>query len=263
MASSLDTWVAVYEIFLTRYKDAKPKPMKQVLDSLMGLLIKNPDDNAKSSIRSYAVHATLPCIITGEPRSRIKACLLSLEVMLRKNALSPIELVSAAETWLLKNHERWTPLYQVNCSALSIDLPKFLAGSGSDPKTVATEILTLGFLTQAKTSDLATGSGATMAVFFQKLRASSPDSSNLASAWVKPVRHIVLHNLDILEMTSTYILDPLFNIDAIGFRDFLETLPIQNLLTGDMSDAPKDDLTLLFASLQMAKKNGLVHEDRK
>lgn len=236
--------------------------MKQVLDSLMGLLIKNPDDNVKSSIRSYAVHATLPSIITGEPRSRTKACFLSLEVMLRKNALSPMELVSAAEIWLLKNHERWTPLYQVNCSALSMDIPKFLAGSEDDPKTVATEILALGFLTQAKTSDLATGSGATMAVFFQKLRASTPDS-NLASAWVKPVRHVVLHNMDILEMMSTYILDPLFNVDAIGFRNFLETLPIKNLLTGDMSDAPKDDLTLLFASLQMAKKNGLVHEDRK
>lgn len=257
----------MYEIFLTRYKDAKPKPMKQVLDSLMGLLIKNPDDNVKVSIRSYAVHATLPSIITGEPRSRIKASLLSLEVLLRKNALSPMELVSAAESWLLKNHERWSPLYQVNCSALSIDIPKFLGGSegvtpGSDAKTVATEILALGFLMQAKTSDLATGSGATMAVFFQKLRASNPDS-NLASAWVKPVRHVVLHNLDILEMTSTYILDPLFNVDATGFRVFLETLPIQNLLTGDMSGAPTDDLTLLFASLQMAKKNGLVHEDRK
>ncbi|PLB40291.1 THADA/TRM732 family protein [Aspergillus candidus] len=260
LALSLETWVAVYEILLTRYKDAKPKPMKQVLDSLMGLLIKNPDDNVKSSIRSYAVHATLPSIITGEPRSRTKACFLSLEVMLRKNALSPMELVSAAEIWLLKNHERWTPLYQVNCSALSMDIPKFLAGSEDDPKTVATEILALGFLTQAKTSDLATGSGATMAVFFQKLRASTPDS-NLASAWVKPVRHVVLHNMDILEMMSTYILDPLFNVDAIGFRNFLETLPIKNLLTGDMSDAPKDDLTLLFASLQMAKKNGLVHED--
>jgi hypothetical protein len=245
--------------------------MKQVLECLVGLLNKNPQETEKDAIRSKIAHATIPSIILGEPRSRLKASFVSLETLLRKSAVSPAQLISMAESWLLDNRERWTSLLQQDCKALSIDVPRFLASAPSaESKKIVAEILLLRLLAQAKTAELAASSGDMMAALFMKERdshasqaSSQEELQNLSSVWVTPVRHIALQNLDNLELMSNYTLQPLFNIDPSGFRAFLEKVHLKNLLAGDMSEAPLPELRLLFASLQMAKKIGLVHEDRK
>ncbi|KAF7591447.1 hypothetical protein BBP40_001550 [Aspergillus hancockii] len=244
--------------------------MKQVLECLVGLLNKNSQKSDKDAIRSKIAHATVPSIILGEPRSRLKASFVSLETFLRKSAISPDQLISMVESWLLENRERWMSLLQQDCKALSIDVPRFLASAPSaESKRIVAEILLLRLLAQAKTAELAASSGDLMAAFFLKEKnshtsqqSSEEDPQNLSSVWVAPVRHIALQNLDNLELMSNYTLQPLFNIDPSGFRTFLEKLHLKNLLAGDMSEAPLPELRLLFASLQMAKKIGLVHEDQ-
>ncbi|KAE8356377.1 putative death-receptor fusion protein-domain-containing protein [Aspergillus coremiiformis] len=269
LAWSHETWSSVFETYMTRYKDSSPKSMKQILECLVGLFNKNPQETDKDAIRSKIAHATIPSIILGEPRSRLKASFVSLETLVRKNAISPDQLISMVENWLLENRERWISLLQQDCKVLSIDVPRFLGNAPSpESKKVVAEILLLRLLAQSKTPELAASSGDLMAVFFQKLKSSrtSPlssqeDPQDISSVWVTPVRHLALQNLDNLELMSNYTLQPLFNIDPIGFRAFLDKLHLKNLLVGDMSEAPLPELTLLFASLQMAKKIGLVHED--
>ncbi|GAB1208295.1 hypothetical protein APSETT445_007039 [Aspergillus pseudonomiae] len=254
---------------MARYKDANPKGMRLVLECLVGLFNKNPQETDKDLIRSKITETTIPSIILGEPRSRLKASFVSLEALLRKGAISPIEFISLVESWLLENRERWISLLQEDCKSLSIDINRFLASApSSESKQIVAEILLLRLLTQAKTAELAASSGDLMAVFFQKVKnldtsgpSSQEISQNLSSIWVIPVRHLALQNLDNLELMSNYTLQPLFKLDPAGFRAFLEKLHLKNLLAGDMSEAPLPELTLLFASLQMAKKVGLVHED--
>lgn len=266
LACSHETWSLVYEIYMARYKDSSPKAMKQVLECLVGLYIKNPQETDRDAIRLKVAHATIPSIILGEPRSRLKASFVSLETLLRKSAISPDQLISMVESWLLENRERWISLLQEDCKALFIDVPRFLGSAPSpESKQTVAEILLLRLLAQAKTPELAASSGDLMAAFFKKVKnsgASQEDSHSLSSAWVTPVRHLALQNLGNLELMSNYTLQPLFNIDPIGFRTFLDKLHLQNLLAGDMSEAPLPELTLLFASLQMAKKIGLVHDDQ-
>ncbi|KAB8263233.1 putative death-receptor fusion protein-domain-containing protein [Aspergillus pseudonomiae] len=269
LAFSNETWSAVFEVYMARYKDANPKGMRLVLECLVGLFNKNPQETDKDLIRSKITETTIPSIILGEPRSRLKASFVSLEALLRKGAISPIEFISLVESWLLENRERWISLLQEDCKSLSIDINRFLASApSSESKQIVAEILLLRLLTQAKTAELAASSGDLMAVFFQKVKnldtsgpSSQEISQNLSSIWVIPVRHLALQNLDNLELMSNYTLQPLFKLDPAGFRAFLEKLHLKNLLAGDMSEAPLPELTLLFASLQMAKKVGLVHED--
>ncbi|OGM51318.1 HEAT repeat protein [Aspergillus bombycis] len=254
---------------MARYKDANPKGMRQVLECLVGLFNKNSQETDKDLIRSKITETTIPSIILGEPRSRLKASFVSLETLLRKGAISPVEFISMVESWLLENRERWISLLQEDCKSLSIDITRFLGSApSSESKQIVAEILLLRLLTQAKTAELAASSGDLMAAFFQKVKSldtsassSQEISQNLSSIWVTPVRHLALQNLDNLELMSNYTLQPLFKLDHIGFRAFLDKLHLKNLLAGDMSEAPLPELTLLFASLQMAKKVGLVHED--
>ncbi|KAI9043885.1 THADA/TRM732 family protein [Aspergillus affinis] len=270
---SRETWLSVFDVFLIRFKDGKPKPMKQLLESLVTLLSKNLAEDDRQFIKSRIINATVPSIVLNERRSQLKACLVTLEILVRKNTLSPIELIAMVQAWLQGNAGRWVPLFQEDCKALSIDVSQFSERSSDDgldnpgSQRTAAEVLVLALMAQAKSFELAAGPGDTMTAFFLKVKALPQTSysreyvQSLLSVWVAPVRHIILQNMNLLEPMSSYFLHPLFSIDPVGFRGFLNQLPLENLLTGDMHDAPVDELSLLFASLQMAKKIGLVHED--
>lgn len=263
-----ETWLAVFDVFMTRYKDAKPKPMKQVMESLVLLLAKTRKQFDRSSLQKKIVELTIPSMMLGEPRARLKASFASLEMVVRKNAIAPSELISLLDQWLHANHESWIPMYRADCEALSIDVSPYnhnasaTGASAQDTSRTTVEIFALGLSARATKPELAASSGDLLAAFLQKVKAT-PELGSLLSVWVAPVRHVTLRTLDDLEYMSNYILQPCFEVDAIGFRSFIERFPLQNLLAGDMSEAPIAEFMVLFASLQVAKKIGLVHEDRK
>ncbi|PYH94631.1 HEAT repeat protein [Aspergillus ellipticus CBS 707.79] len=262
LARSDETWLAVFEVFMARYKDVKPKPMKQVLESLVLLLAKTRQELDRSALCKKIIAATIPSVIVGEPRARLKASFAALEMLLRKNAIPPLEFISLTDQWLRNHPESWTSLFQDPCQALSIDISQYLQGSLSESDThrITTAILVLGMLARGTKAEIAAASGDTMSIFFQKVKAAS-DAQYFVSVWVAPVRHVLLRNLDNLEYMCNYVLQPSFGNDPAGFKAFIEMLPLNSLLAGDMSDAPLAEFMLLFASLQIAKKIGLVHED--
>lgn len=268
-----ETWLAVFGVFLDRFEDTKPKPMKQILASLVKVLAKQRQQDGSGPIVPRIVEETVPSIVLGEPRSRRKPSFVSWEVFIRKNAILPSELVALVESWLLRNHKRWVPVLQDDCVALEIDVPGFVGRSLGDveSKATAAKILILGLLSQAKNADFASSAGATIAAFYQKVKAAADKdkqgadqvTSGLASTWVTPVKHVMLQNLDGLEFMSNQILYPLFSIDSRGFHCFIDNLPYKTLLAGDISDTSSEEFMLLFTALQGAKKIGLVHEDSK
>ncbi|KAL2825227.1 putative death-receptor fusion protein-domain-containing protein [Aspergillus cavernicola] len=273
LARSKETLVTVFDTFLTRFKDVKPRPMKQVLESVAVILAKSRHHPYRYAISTELVHAVLPSIILGEPRPRLKASIIALEALLRKNAIDSIELISLIERWLLRTSD-WLTVLQEECRVSSIDISRFsqrsseTAASDNHSMATAAEILLLGLLNRSKAFELATSAGEAMAMFFKKLKLptdfftpSNKDQKSLALVWVKPVRQFLLQNLEILEKLSNYILQRLFTISPNGFQRFIGTLPLNTLLSGDMSSPSSDELTILFASLQVGKKIGLVHED--
>ncbi|RDW90267.1 THADA/TRM732 family protein [Aspergillus mulundensis] len=272
IARSRETLVSVFEGFLSRFKDVKPKPMKLVLESLAVIIGKSRNEPGFDAIRGEFVDAVLPSILYGEPRSRVKASIIALETLLHKKAILSTELITLVESWLLRNPERWPTVLQEECRVTSIEIPRFLqqsleqAAVDVQSREAAVQILLLGLLNRAKAFDLAASCGEVMTTFFRKLEPfdsslSTEEKERLAFLWVKPIKHFLLQNLEILEKLTNYILLRLFGISASGFRYFLGTLPLESLLAGDMSNFSSDELTLLFSSLQLGKKIGLVHED--
>ncbi|KAL3463956.1 putative death-receptor fusion protein-domain-containing protein [Aspergillus heterothallicus] len=274
LARSQETLFMVFDSFLTRFKDVKPRPMKQVLESLAVILAKSRESPENDAARKAFVNAVLPSIILGEPRSRLKASIIALETLLRKNAIHAVELISLVDDWLLQSSARWSIVLQEECRTSSIDVPRFLrrsystAGSDLYFKETSVEILILGLLNRTKAFELAASAGEVMTIFFRKLQqpaGSAPSPSegveSLNLVWVKPVKHFLLNNLEILDKLTHSILQRLFEVSTGGFRHFLDTLPLNSLLSGDMSSSSSAELTLLFAALQLAKKIGFVHED--
>lgn len=249
--------------------------MKQVLESLATIIAKSSNEPGCDAIKKEFVDAVLPAIILGEPRSRIKASINALEALLRKNAISSRELITLIDTWLMHNPEQWPSVLREECRTSAIDISRFLQRSSenavSDVQSgeTAVQILVLSFLNRSKSYDLAASSGEVMTMFFRKLEQkldSAPlgeGKERLALAWVTPIKCFLLQNFEMLEKLSNYILLRLFGLGANGFRCFLETLPLNNLLSGDMGSCSLNELTLLFECLQIGKKTGLVHDDCK
>jgi hypothetical protein len=247
--------------------------MKQVLESLAVILAKSREAPENDAARRAFVNAVLPSIILGEPRTRLKASIIALETLLRKNAIHAVELTSLVGDWLLQNSDRWSIVLQEECRVSSIDIPKYLQRysktTASDVHT-SVEIFLLGLLNRTKAFELAASVGEVMTIFFRKLQQPAPSApppteneKSLTLVWVRPVKHFLLQHLEILDKLTHSILQRLFEVSTDGFHHFIDTLPLNSLLSGDMSSSSSAELTLLFASLQLAKKIGLVHEDRK
>ncbi|KAL1847167.1 hypothetical protein Plec18170_008731 [Paecilomyces lecythidis] len=269
IALSQKTWLSVFEVYVDRFEDAKPKPMKQVLNSLLKILGQYSDTGEVEALLSRAGEMILPSIIIGEPRSRLKVSLLSLEIFIRKNAISPSQLMSMVSNWLKDYGDRWRPVFgqyhETWLGGSSMD--GSVSGEDNSHTTVA-RTFTLALLIRATSAEVASAAGAVLAALFQKIKAALPsteniyrDPTNSLPVWVAPAKQIMLRNMDSLDIMSNHMLSPLFTVDSAGFRNFVYQLPIQILLSGDMTEAPLDEFSLLFSALQIGKKVGLVHED--
>jgi len=248
---------------MSRYEDAKPKPLKQLIGSLTTILVKHYQGEQRVNVQKAVATAILPSVVLGEPRSRLKGSLVCLEIFLRKGAILPLELISLLQGWLAENREKWVSVFEKDHEALYSGTSKPITIAAEVPsEELAAKIFIIRLLTQTNNRQMAGTSGAVLATFLQKSKGKL-STQQVSDLWVGPVRHLLLQNTDNLEALSVQILHPLFTADPCGFLSFLEALPLPSLLTGDMADAAQSEYILLFASLQMGKKANLVHEDCK
>lgn len=262
VALASETWLAIFDIIVGRYEDAKPKPLRQLLVSLTTILAKHYQGPQRMIIQNAVANAIFPSIILGEPRSRLKGSLVCLEHFIRKSAVLPSELFALAKNWLAQNRGKWLSAFEKDREALSHDLSDsdFTATPSELSEAVAAKIFTLGLLTQTNNREMAGTTGGMLSALVKKIKAESP-TQDMSAIWVAPTRHMLLQNVDNLEALSSQILQPLFTADPIGFMSFAEALPLKSLLAGDMADARESEYILLFTSLQLGKKANLVHED--
>lgn len=247
--------------------------MSQVLATLTKILRNHP---ARDDISQRVVSEVTSNLVLAENRSKTRAFLISLEFFLRKEAISMTSLLSAVETWLVKNYEKWVSIFKLDCSQLSIPTDKLLDSNakGDSPHSnipgLTAQVFALILLRHAVNPDSTASAGlllSTMQRRLKKIRDTESSSSichwDMQAFWVLPLKYILLQNLGALETMSNYILYPLFSADHAAFHSFIKTLPIQAFVTsGVITDVSPEELTILFSTLQVAKELGLVHEDR-
>lgn len=125
--------MSIFDICLTRYEDAKPKPIKKLLASITTILAKSHQGTTRAELQTAIIDAIIPSIVVGEPQSRLKGCLVFLETFIRRDALLPSEFIPLTRQWLLKNTDKWATLFAKDHEALSLGEtgPAFDTTSGS------------------------------------------------------------------------------------------------------------------------------------
>ncbi|OJD28299.1 hypothetical protein ACJ73_00294 [Blastomyces percursus] len=271
LSGSNPPWSSTFEVLLDRY-ERKPKPMRLVLTSLIRIISKHNDDSIIQSVRSNIVQLVIPNIILCEPRSRLKACLISLEWLIRKDTLPVLDLIQKMKTWMLENPMAWAPRLEGHCIKLGVPINSFIDRESSQSigenelLFYAAQIFTISLLLNSNNRDLALPAGTLFTLFCHRLEAASMKTSFLYNSpssscplWQAPLRYIALQNIDALHAVSDHFLYPLFKAIPSGFQPFIRTLPSHNLQPSSC-EATTDELIVLFAALKIAKELGLVQE---
>ncbi|KAI2001509.1 hypothetical protein LOZ52_005852 [Ophidiomyces ophidiicola] len=268
---SEETWMSVFEIYLDRYQYGRPKPMKQVLATLLVLLIKHMDVNTSKSLSSNIGRSFIPILFKFEPRSRLKVSLVTLELLVRKRVIDVLDFVLLVQEWLWTHCSQWMPLFVEHCASVTLPFSR-LADENERKELPPREILLntsrllcITLLLNMQNRDVSLPAGMLFSQLCYKLKEVSPLSDftyyeNGRPFWVTPLRHISLLNLDCLDPIANHILLPLFKMQPKDFNLFVATLPIKGLHSNVYTTASNEEYALLFSILELGKGLGLVHD---
>ncbi|EAS34462.3 HEAT repeat protein [Coccidioides immitis RS] len=268
---SKETWISVFEDFLDRYQNGRPKPMKQVLGTLIMILSKYMDAATSRLVCEHIARITVPTIILFEPRSRLKASLVSLESLIRKEAVNVVDWLHSAEEWLWANHSSWIPLLGEYCTDLKVPLTRLADEetrrdiSPGSLHLYAARILCLVLLLNTHNRDISLPAGMLFSQLCCRLKSVAAAYefryyANDDPFWVAPLKYVSLMNLDCLDPIANHVLFPLFKTEPKDFLSFVSTLPLDSIRSKTRSKASNEEYTLLFAILERGKELGLVHD---
>ncbi|EFE37800.1 hypothetical protein TRV_07545 [Trichophyton verrucosum HKI 0517] len=272
-ARSQKTWLAVFEVYLDRFEYSPPKPMKQILATLTNILATHSDPDTAGSIRSYLIDSVVKTILLAEPLTRLKASVVSLHFLIRKEAFPAVDLISHLQKWLQANVNSWTPVIGEHATNVGLDISTF-TGSGpsvsvEEQGTITAQLLCLVLLLHLQNANVVTSSGTLLSQLCFKLKKQSEDGlfqystpGNGAPFWAAPLKYLSLRNLDNLDATISLAFHLLFRGQPAEFSSFLDVLPLQDLLSENYGETGTAEFALLIAVLETGKELGLVHEDQ-
>lgn len=270
---SHETWLSVFELILTRFDDVTTRTTKQVFSILIKVLKSHPNVDEARLIRVGIRNAIMPSIILADPRSRMKSSLVALERFVREDGLSPSTLMSMVYDWLVANYDKWRPLLAKHCQSLSTDILT-LSGTNTsyddadmNVKQHVSIVFNLALLINATAYGYAQAAGSLIALLYTQAEKTESDlvrNCYPLRGWILPTKHVMLQMKDSLEVISHGLLSSLLGSDIKGFRAFLQVLPLETVLSGDIgNEGTIDEFLLLFFALRIGKTAGFVHEDCK
>ena len=271
-ARSEKTWLAVFEVYLDRFEYSPPKPMKQILATLTNILATHSDPDTAGSIRSYLIDSVVKTILLAEPLTRLKASVVSLHFLIRKEAFPAVDLVAHLQRWLQANVNSWTPAIGEHATNIGLDVSTFTgrapSASVEEQGTITAQLLCLVLLLHLQNANVVTSSGALLSQLCFKLKKESENGpfqystpGHGAPFWAAPLKYLSLRNLDNLDATISLAFHLLFRGQPAEFSSFLDVLPLKDLLSENYGETGTAEFALLIAVLETGKELGLVHED--
>ncbi|KAI5292421.1 hypothetical protein KEM55_007810, partial [Ascosphaera atra] len=258
----------LFEAYLDMYEHSKPKPMRQVLNTLGHVLGEHASESIATELLAAIPPLLVSNIILSEPKSRLKASLLCLEWFIRKGHYAARDVLLYVREWLSKkeNYKSWGPLLSRHFANLNIPLshyrPEATPKEGVEYHTA--QILTTAVLLGGLEQDILPSAGSFISVLCHELRHTRngktdgtddlyPYEFSGSPFWSSPLRYIALQNLDNIKNLSNHVFFPIFKSKRSGFQRFIDTLPLEVVQDGKPADN-QDELILLFHVLEAAKE---------
>ena len=266
---SVEIWRAFFDVYLDRYEDSKPKPMKQVLVTLANSLCRWPSLEQAQVLRRDVLDTFLFWITCPDYTSRPKPALQGLDYFVSKGIFSVRDVVES-----LRRIAPTAESPPVEESTSQITEGGRAVASSSDPgfparglRAASENIIETFFstlLAWISYTDVATSASHLISTFFKFLRMQSTEEINFYHSasklplWVSPLKAALEKNADILEALKHRVLPELFMMNSEDLRHFVKSLHIERYMSGSSPAEDHSEVLLLLSSLQVAQDLDLV-----
>lgn len=242
-------WSDLFDIFLERYDNAKPKSMRQVLLLLCSILQKDRSPTAQT-MRDHSVVRLVDVLFQEDDTSRVKPALSALSHFIQKDVISVDDVIIMFERW---SADKARPL-------------QLFPPSGSTFKTFL-----YGIMNWVNHQDTTPAAGNAVCIILEHARRQhamhlTSSTSDALPVWVDPLESIIRRNPDAMLNFKSHVFPDLFKPILTDYLRFLEHLHLDDHIklkpSAKGASRPSDDLeaSLLFTSLQVGKDMGFVQE---
>ncbi|KAL1643907.1 hypothetical protein SLS58_004581 [Diplodia intermedia] len=240
-------WTDLFDIFLERYDNAKPKSMRQVLLLLCTILQKDHTATA-CTVKDESVVRLFDVLFQEDDSSKVKPALIALSHFVQRDVITVDYTITAFEQW---------------ATATGKSLQQFPA-PGNIPKTFLH-----GIMSWANHQDTTPTAGNAVCAIMEHGRRQqaahfAKDNANSPPIWVEPLESTIRRNPDAMLNFKSHVFPDLFKPILTDYLRFLEHLHLDDhiRLKPSTDVKPSDDFeaSLLFTSLQVGKDMGFVQE---
>ena len=252
------TWERVLELFLKNSANAKAKPMKQVLTTLLNLLIKNPDPSVTAFLKARTLSTALSIIIEHEDFSSVKPAMQVLELFVRTCIVDAPTVIDAF-------------LKQISKDGASLDYATAQVSYHSNTELDTSsyhesliDVLVKNILQWVRFSDIAPVAGRLLITFFKSLRdRRDQDEANTSQTsrspiWGVPLKRAIIEQPDLIEALEHYVLPELLLLNRSDTDAFLNTLPLQDMQCGNFGNLSEPDIRLGLIAIGVVENMGML-----
>lgn len=241
------TWVKVFELFLSKSYNAKPKPLKQVLSTLTKLLLKQPDSFVALSIKNHVINSTIPMICEHGDDFSVKPAFQTLEHFLNKRVIASSDIIDEMSRKYLQTE-------------LDVaDLPRMASISSTDfPAEFVSliERFALSIFNWLKYPDLAPIAGRLLRSFFLSCQCRTTETHDAKALvdkpllWMKPLKDFVNKEPSLLEICENHVLPGLLGLKPRDTIAILNTFPLDEFKEGKTGNYDYVDTQLCLLTLK-------------
>lgn len=258
-----DLWIEIFEIFLAKAQSNKSKPMKQMLSTLMKVLIRNPTESVQHQLLNHVISSTTAIIYSHHDFPSVKPALQVLELFISKNIIRGSEIIAH----LARQGSLKSPITLPDSANDEVDGQGFCSISHQLRVNIIENFLK-DIITWVRYPDIAPTGGRLIATFYRSLQEDStgevtPHLRLKQPLWVKPVVDLLERDPLSIEILEHHILPGLLTLDNTFGQPFLDMTLLQDLHNGNVQNHSVVEIQLCLLALKLraesnSRKSGMI-----
>lgn len=259
----VDLWIEIFDIFLARAQSNKSKPMKQMLSTLMKVLIRNPMKSVEHQLLKHVISSTTVIIHSHHDFPSVKPALQVLELFISRNIIRGSEIIAH----LARQDSSKSPITLPDPANGEVDGKGFRSVSYQFWVSIIENFLK-DIIIWVRYPDIAPTGGRLIATFYQSLQEDftggvTPHFRPKQPLWVKPVVDLLEQDPLSVEILETRILPGLLKLDNDCGQPFLDMTLLQDLQNGNVKNHSVVEIQLCLLALKLraesnSRKCGMI-----
>ena len=250
------TWKDVFDLFVRRSESNKPKPMRQLLLTLMSVRDKTPDSAIREREKLYACSQAVAMVTGNVECSSGKPAFQVLEYLFSRKVMSSLEMMSLISDDQLTQ----TTQYPLNTGLIE---------DNSDPSneddydwTPQVRKFILDVLSWVDYPDTAAIVGRVVGLFVESFQSTlgegGIDRRSGLSICMGRIKQSIREHPERLDPFRNHVLPDLFRLRLDDLIDFFQEMPLDKLSKGDAGKLSAADVDICMLSVEVAEKSGVL-----